>query len=266
MAIWSGRSEDRNVRSFVLIADINFSPRFIFSKATFTTTIGLLQQSLSAILIMSNRAPAIPSNVISVVLSFVQDRTTWNSVCSANKEFYEAGRGMTPPWPDTKFKLGPNGTTKSLKFSPCGSFLACGANSSSPYLLSICDRRGRLTRLICHTSSISDLSFSKNGKYLASVSASDTFIRIWPTNSTGLPQQSDKKLLGHWRRIQCFDFAPNHSNILVSVDSADIKVWNVETEGCTHRFYSGGGPNRYIGTIRSIYFPLPEIKITSASL
>jgi WD40 repeat protein len=50
--------------------------------------------------------------------------------------------------------------------------------------------------------------------------------------------------------MQCFDFAPDDSNILVSVDSADIKVWNVETEVCTHIFdYSGEGPNRSIGTI-----------------
>jgi WD40 repeat protein len=202
---------------------------------------------------MSNRAPAIPTNVISVVLSFVQDRTTWNSLCSANKEFYEAGMGVTPPWPETKFKLGPNGTTESLKFSPCGSFLACGANSP-PYLLSICDRRGRLTRLIGHTSMISDLSFSKDGKYLASASANDNSIRIWPSNySTGLPQQSDKTLLGHWRRIQCFEIAPDDSNILVSVDYTDIKVWNVETEVCahhfnymTHHFCYSGGPYRPI--------------------
>jgi hypothetical protein len=89
------------------------------------------EPSVSAILIMStvtskkrkdlnddaseecDRAPAIPTNVISVVLSFVQDRTTWNSVCSANKEVYKAGMGMMPPWPEIKLKLGQQiGTTK----------------------------------------------------------------------------------------------------------------------------------------------------------
>jgi WD40 repeat protein len=194
-----------------------------------------------------DRAPVIPTNVISVVLSFVQDRTTWNSLCSANKEVYKTGMGMTPPWPETKFKLGQDGF-RCLKFSPCGSFLASG-DISPPYLLSICDRRGRLTRLIGHTSSISDLSFSKDGRYLASA-AYDTSIRIWPTNSTGLPEQSDKKLQGHRPRIQFFDFAPDDSNILVSVDYTDINVWNVETEVCTHHLDYSNGPYR---TIRSMF-------------
>jgi hypothetical protein len=78
----------------------------IFTKATATRTIIYV----SAILIMStvtskkrkalsddtseecDRAPAISTNVIFVVLSFVQDtRTTWNSVYSANKEVDKAG-------------------------------------------------------------------------------------------------------------------------------------------------------------------------------
>jgi hypothetical protein len=106
-----------------------------------------------------DRAPDIPISIISVVLSFVQDRTTWNSLRSANKEVYKAGMGMTPPWPKTKLNLGQqDGSTISLKFSPCGSFLACGANSH-PYLLSICDRRGRPSHLMGHTSIISHLSF-----------------------------------------------------------------------------------------------------------
>ena len=143
-----------------------------------------------------DRAPVIPTNVIfDLILPFLYDRRTWNSICSVNKELHDDGMERTPPWPETKVYLGrsqDHGTRSSLKFSPCGSFLANGAS-----LLSICDRRrGRITCLIGHTSSIRHLSFSKDGKYLAS-SGADNSIRIWPTNpTTGLPQQSDKTLLG----------------------------------------------------------------------
>jgi WD40 repeat protein len=220
-----------------------------------------------------DRTPAIPTNIISdLILPFVQDRGTWNSVCSATKELYEASMGMTPPWPETKFNLGQS--VRSLKFSPSGSFLACGSRTA-PYRVSICDRRGRITRLTGHTSCVSHLSFSKDGKYLASAGDEDRSIRIWPTNSTGLPEQSGKSLRGHLCAIACFDFAPDDSNILVSVSSsgsgdvtgADIKVWNVETEVCTRHINHG---SRYI-RIRSMFFPAGDkdykcIFVTSAGL
>ena len=169
-----------------------------------------------------NRTPDIPINIISdLILAFVQDRRSWNSVCSANKELYEAGIRMTPPWPEAAILyLGPTNRTGSVKFSPCGSFLACGG-SSPPFSLSICDRRGRLTHLTGHTSSISHLSFSNDGNYLASADNYKS-IRIWPTNSTtGLSQQSDKTLLGHQNFIECLDFAPDDSNIFVSTQGLE---------------------------------------------
>jgi WD40 repeat protein len=189
-----------------------------------------------------------------MILPFRQERRTWNSVCSASKQFYTAGMERTPPWPVTKLNPEHVGT-RSLKFSSCGSFLACGADAV-PYLVSICDRRGRITRLIGHTSSIHQLSFSKDGKYLASTGAAKS-VRIWPTNSTGLPQQSDKTLLGHGRAIVCMDFARGDSNILVCADSTEIKVWDVETEVCTHHFHYSGGAYRPTRLIRSMLMFVP---------
>jgi WD40 repeat protein len=149
-------------------------------------------------------SPAIPISLIShLILPFLQDGRTWNAVCSANKELHEAGMTMTPPWPETKLRLGSN--VGALKFSPCGSFLAAGA-CSSPYLVYICDRRGRQTCLTGHTAPVLCLSFSNDGNYLASAGSSrwDESIRIWPTNSTTrLPQQSDTlryQLLGFFTR------------------------------------------------------------------
>jgi WD40 repeat protein len=126
---------------------------------------------------------------------------------------------MTPPWPQTKIKLGR--FIGALKFSPCGSFLASGAYTS-PYLVQICDRRGRQTCLRGHTSKILCLSFSHDGNYLASAGCReyDDSIRIWPTHpTTRLPQQSEKTLRGHRGVITCLDFSPGDSNILASGDS-----------------------------------------------
>jgi COMPASS component SWD3 len=197
----------------------------------------------------NDTTPALPINVISHwVLPFVQDRLTWNAVCSANKELHGAGMRMTPPWPETKLTLLGQSVT-ALKFSPCGSFLASGSGYP-PYPVHVCDRRGSLTRLIGHNSGINHLSFSKDGKYLASANPnpSDLSIRIWPTNSTRVPQQSDKKLLGHQDFINCLDFSPDDSNLLASADYYDIKLWNVEQEVCTHSF------NRRYDAIRSLCF------------
>jgi WD40 repeat protein len=148
---------------------------------------------------------------------------------------------MTPPWPETMLKLGQR--VRALKFSPCGSFLASG----SIHLLHVCDRRGNLTRLIGHTSGIRHLSFSKDGKYLAST-GHDRSIRIWPTNSTRAPQQYAKKLLGHLRHISCLGFSPDDSDLLASADYSAIKLWNVEQEVCMHSF------NHRYAAIRSLCF------------
>jgi WD40 repeat protein len=60
-----------------------------------------------------------------------------------------------------------------------------------------------------------------------------------PTNSTTVPQhQSDKKLLGHRGFVACLDFSPDDSNLLASGDSAHVKLWNVEQEGCMFSFKS----------------------------
>jgi WD40 repeat protein len=197
----------------------------------------------------SDTTPAIPINVISHwILRFVQDRLTWNAVCSANKELHEAGMRITPPWPETaKLMLGHR--MGALKFSPCGSFLASGS-IQSPWLVRICDRRGSLTPLTGHTSGIHHLSFSSDGNYLASAAGRsyDTSIRLWPTNSAKLPQQSEKKLRGHQRVVTCLNFSRDDSNLLASADSAAVKLWNVEQEVCIYNF------NHRCGCIRSLCF------------
>jgi WD40 repeat protein len=201
-------------------------------------------------------ASKIPINVISdFILRYVDDRPTWNAICGANHELHEAGMSRTPPWPQTTVLTLEQSVT-ALKFSPCGSFLAAGTGRLG--LVYICDRRGRQTCLTGHTSGVLCLSFSNDGKYLASASScsslehnADKSIRIWPTDSTTrLPQQSDKTLRGHRRIITCLDFLPADSNILTSGDERGvIKLWNVEQEICLYSF------DHRCGCVMPLYFP-----------
>ena len=144
---------------------------------------------------------------------------------------------------------------RALKFSPCGSFLASGT-CSSPYLVHIWDRRGRQTWLTGHNSPISFLSFSSHGKYLASTEFNhedDKTIRLWPTNSTRLPQQSDKTLRGHHTSIIiCLDFSSHDRKSLASGDYLAIKLWNVEQEVCIYTF------DHLNGSIQSLFFPAAD--------
>jgi WD40 repeat protein len=182
-------------------------------------------------------APDIPINLISqFILPFVQDRTTWNAVCGANKELHQAGTRMTPPWPQGKIRMLER--VGALKFSPCGSFLA-SSDYFHPYLVHISDRRGRQTCLRGHTSGILILSFSNDGNYLVSAGSREyDSIRIWPTHpTTKLPQQSEKTLRGHRGVMTCLDFSPGDSNLLASGDTQGaIRFWNVEQEVCIHSF------------------------------
>jgi WD40 repeat protein len=242
----------------LLVAELSFCTINLIMRLRCTSTVASNERTAEEVSLDDDAprecdtTPVIPINLISHLILPFLDRPTWNAVCSANKELHEAGMRMTPPWPATKLRMGLNVAT--LKFSPCGSFLATGAYSS-PYLVHICDRRGRQTCLTGHTQGILFLSFSNDGNYLASAGCSryDTSIQIWPANSTTrLPQQSDKTLRGHQRVINCLDFSPDDTNILASGEYGTIKLWNVEQEVCIFSF------DHFCGSIRSLYFPVED--------
>jgi WD40 repeat protein len=177
--------------------------------------------------------------IMGSILPFVQDRSTWNNLCVANKELRDAGRTMTPPWPETTVQQ-VGSAINSMVFSPCGNYLACATMNllGNATIVAILDRRnGQQTSLLGHRGDVSCLAFSDDGKYLASV-GSDGLIRIWPTDSARKPtQQGLKTLPGHPDLgVRCLAFALD-SNLLASGSRGEIKLWNVEDGVCVHSIH-----------------------------
>jgi WD40 repeat protein len=217
----------------------------------------------------SSVASMIPINLIAaLILPFVPHRSTWNSVCGANKELRKAGKRMRPPWPNTiRLNVGRRGgTVGAVAFSPCKSFLAY---SSEDYnLVHVWDRHGEQTRLEGHTGGVTCLQYSLDGRYLASGS-DDNSIRLWRTiaselaahSSTShasrnqgttrgtLQAHSDIILLGHRTEVSALAFSPTDSNLLASgCNLGEIKLWDVINEACIHAF------NPQLSFIANIFF------------
>jgi WD40 repeat protein len=199
--------------------------------------------------------PKIPLHLIAdLILPFVADRTTWDSVYCASKELYLAGKKMTPPWPDNSFNLNldPGHQVTYVTFSPSGSQVAFVINGDQrtaghQYVGRVWDRWGKETLLAGHTRFIHCLEYSSDGEYLASGSQ-DGSIRVRHTDSfqtmtsrerpTSTPEQADTILLGgSYGGFRTLSFSRTDSNLLVSGGSDNrVKIWNVRERICIQSF------------------------------
>jgi WD40 repeat protein len=201
-----------------------------------------------------------PHLIADVILPFVADRATWNSVCSASNDLRLAAKKMTPPWLNKSFNVGSNVHARHLAFAPSGSHLAFSTNNchAGQFFVHVWDRWGRETLL--GSDNMSCLEHSLDGEHLAPGSGNGS-IRIWhaesfratPSNPdserpTRTPQQADKILLAS-RSTVSLSFSWTDSNVLASGGSnGEIKVWNIKEEACVHSFSPRRGP------IRSLFF------------
>jgi WD40 repeat protein len=192
-----------------------------------------------------------------LILPFIADRATWNSVCCASKELWLGGKKMTPPWPDKAFHL--EHKVRHITFSPSGSQMAFAlvALNAGQRVVHVWDVRGKQTLLTGHTGYIHCLEYSLDGECLAS-GGEDGSIRLWHAESflanasrersTPTPQQAVTILLCGGVVI-ALSFSRTDSNLLASVGHcSDIKVWNVKEQACIHSFDPG------LGSIRSLCF------------
>jgi hypothetical protein len=204
--------------------------------------------------------PKIPLELIAdLILPFVADRATWNSVYSASKELHAAGKKMTPPWPNKAFNV----HVRCLAISPSRSQLAFGTmNNRGQYVIHVWDPWGKETILGGHTGHVHCMEYSLDGEHLASGSA-DGSIRIWHTESfhtnssnpdrtgpTRTPKQADIILLDSRSVYKALSFSRTDSNLLASGNwNGEIKMWNIKEQACIHSFDYGGA-----GQIRSLFF------------
>jgi WD40 repeat protein len=208
--------------------------------------------------------PKIPLDLIAeLILPFVADRATWNSVHSASKELCLAAKKMTPPWPNKSFNnLGHS--VRYLAFSPSGSQLAfCMRNhNTGQHVVHIWDRWGKERLLGGHTGYIHCLEYSLDGEYLASGSG-DGRIRIWSREScdttssqahrerpTRTPKEADTILVGsRSASTTALSFSRTDTNVLASGGfNGEINLWNIKEQACIYSF------NPLRGLIRSLFF------------
>jgi WD40 repeat protein len=220
--------------------------------------------------VSSSSISKIPLDLIAdLIIPFVADRATWNSLHCASKELCLAGKKMIPPWPNTAFKLGSTSVLR-VTFSPSGSHLAFATtfsmtevhNGESHAVIHLWDRWGKETLLVGYTGCIFCLEYSLDGEYLAS-GCEDGSIRIWHsgpfhTTSSMTPKerssqtraQVDKILLSSGHIVKKLSFSRTNSTLLASAGGSNgsIKVWNIKDQACIHSFDTGGG------RIRSLFF------------
>jgi WD40 repeat protein len=212
--------------------------------------------------ILTSTSTMTPTHLMAdLILPFVADRGTWNSVCSASKELRSAAKKMTPPWPAKAFNL--EHPAFHVSFSPSGSQLAFCINNDNTgqFVVHVLDSWGKEALLGGHTGCMHCLECSLDGENLASGS-DDNSIQIWHAESfhatssqtrrersTRTPQQADKILLGGRSIFVALSFSRTDSNLFASAGGhGEIKVWNVNEQSCIHTF----DPRR--GRIRPLLF------------
>ena len=211
----------------------------------------------------SSSIPKIPLDLIAdLILPFVADRATWNSMYCASKYLCLAGKKMTPPWPNTTPNFGQ--AVRLVVFSPSGSQLALVYNRVNTHqdVVHVWDRWGKEALLAGRTRVMHCLEYSWDGEYLAS-GCQDGSIRLWNTESfhaasskisrgtpTQEPSQADTIMVGSGHNfVMTLSFSRTDSNILASGGSnGEIKLWNVKEQACIHSF----DPRR--GVIRALTF------------
>jgi WD40 repeat protein len=190
--------------------------------------------------------------IAGLILPYITDRATWNSVCCASKELYIAAGNSTtlPPWPKTTLDFEGNVVDRAVAFSPSGSHLAFGTDRA---IVHVWDRWGKETLLHGNVGNISCLEYSSDGKYLVSGISRGGSIRLWHTESyhtispktyretpTTMPlYHSQSILLGNHSTVAALAFSLTDSNLLASGGwSGEIKLWNVKEQACIYSFYT----------------------------
>ena len=139
-----------------------------------------------------------------------------NQILSDNGNYMQLGLPK-----EAKVRFG-KGVSTEIQYSPDGTRFAVA--STIGIWLYDADTGQEIALLIGHTKIVNCISFSPDGKTLASGSADNT-IRLWDTN-TG---QHKKTLIGHTNRVNSVSFSPDGKTLASGCGDSTVRLWDVAT-------------------------------------
>ncbi|MBL9172646.1 MAG: WD40 repeat domain-containing protein, partial [Verrucomicrobiales bacterium] len=153
---------------------------------------------------------------------FLSDRNPTNRNWSVRCLDPATGR---PLW---EAELGMRDPVTAMALSPDDRFIAAGTGWEEAVIHVWDAATGRLvTRLKGHSSSVSELTFSRDGRRLASASADQT-IRIWDTSGEPTGWTERRILRGHQDQVLCVAFSPDGRMLASGGKDGFTLLWDPE--------------------------------------
>lgn len=133
---------------------------------------------------------------------------------------------------------------RTLAFSPCNRYLACGGDESTIEILDMQDENKSLTESFLnigrsigrHSNIINFLIFSPLTKCLASAHEDGT-IKIWDMNQTSFMQclvTFDRTKKGHENSVTTLTFSPDSKYLASGSKDCLIKIWDLKKQACIY--------------------------------